>query len=142
MDGEIGKGEDDPAGGGRGKAWSGETGLGVEMDTLAGTLLAIPTYTTDGWLPWVLVTVHGMVCSSSHSSLQPVVFGSSLPCLVLLSFSLSWMICSSGESEADVSKGLGEVDGALGSCHGVGVSPGELGVGVLPVSLTGIAGNR
>ena len=142
MDGEVGEGEDDPAGGGRGKAWSGETGLGVEMDTLADTLLAIPTCTTDGWLPWVLVIAHGMVCSSSHSSLQPAVFGSSLPCLVLLSFSLSWVICSSGDSEAGVSKGLGEVGGALGSCHGVGVSPGERGVGVLPVFLTGTAGDR
>ena len=88
------------------------------------------------------MTVHGMVCSSSHSSLQLAVFGSSLPCLVFLLFSLSWVICSSGESEAGVSKGLGEVDDALGSCHGVGVAPGELGVGVLPVFLTGTAGGR
>ena len=142
MDGEVGEGEDDPAGGGRGKAWSGETGLGVEMDTLADTLLAIPTCTTDGWLPWVLVIAHGVVCSSSHSSLQPAVFGSSLSCLVFLLFSLSWVICSSGGSEAGESKGFGEVDDALGSCHGVGVSAGELGIGVLPVFLTGAVGGR
>ena len=60
MDGEVGEGEDDPAGGGRGKAWSGGTGLGVEMDTLADTLLVIPTCTTGGWLPWV-------ICSSGGS---------------------------------------------------------------------------
>ena len=52
------------------------------------------------------------------------------------------MICSSGESQAGVVKGLGEVDGALGGCHGVAMLPGELGVGTLPVSLTVAAGGR
>ena len=41
-----------------------------------------------------------------------------------------------------VVEGLGKVDGALGGCHGVGVLPGELGVGSLPVFLTGTAGGR
>ena len=41
-----------------------------------------------------------------------------------------------------VVEGLGRVGGALGDCHGVGVLPGELGVGSPPTSLSGTAGGR
>ena len=55
MDGE--EGEDDPVGRGGGKAWSGGTDLGVEMDTL----VTVFSCTTGGCLPWV-------ICSSGGSS--------------------------------------------------------------------------
>ena len=112
------------------------------MDILAGTLLAASICTADGWQPWVVVTVYGMVCSSLHSSLQSVEFGPLLPFLVLLLFSLSWVICPSGRSQVGGVKGLGAVYGALGHCHGVGMLPGELSVGALSVPLTGTVGGR
>ena len=64
VDGKIGKAEDDPGGRGRYKAWSIESGVELEMDILAGTLLAASICTADGWQPWVVVTVYGLVCSS------------------------------------------------------------------------------
>ena len=87
--GKIGKAEDDPGGRGGYRAWSIESSVELEVDFLADTLLAASICTADGWQPWVVVTVYGLVCSSLHSSLQSVVFGPSLPCLVLLLFSLS-----------------------------------------------------
>ena len=85
------------------------------MGALTDTLPAIPSCTTDDWLP-------------------PALFWSPLPCLVILLSSLAWVICSLGESGTATSKGLGDMDDdAL--CQG-------LDIGVLSVFLTGAVGGQ